>query len=109
MDRIKVRFTLPPAFNGHKPGTLQFTDKFGHARPAHAHVLSQTILPRKTRIIVPGVAQEHGVGDLCTDGKGWVFEDEIGDLREATPDDWIVRGEMQVLLFEDFPDLFHLC
>ena len=108
MNGVEIRLALAASFNRHQFGPLQFPDEFGHARPAHAHVLRQTILARKTRIIVPGIAQKHGIRDLRADGQIRVFEDEIGHLRKATAEDWILRGQMQVMLLEDFPDLFHV-
>ena len=108
MDGVKVGFPLPPPFNSDQAGAFQFPHKFGHAGAAHAHVLRQPILARKTGIIVPGIAQKHGVGDLGTNGEVGVFEDEIGDLGKTTTQHGIVRVQFEVLLLDHFPDGFHL-
>ena len=108
MDGVKVRFSLSPALDGHQTGLLQSGDQLGDTRPGHAHVLRQPVLPRKTRIVVPGVAQKHGVSDFCAHGNVRVFQDEIRDLGKAALQHGISRVQLQILLFEDFPDCFNV-
>lgn len=107
MDSVEVGLALAAPGNRNQSGPLQFPHEFSHARPAHAHVLGQTILTRKARIVVPRVAQEHRIRHLRTQRQVGVFEDEIGHLRKTAPDDWIVRGQLQVMLPDHFPNLLH--
>ena len=108
MNRVKIGFSLAAALNRDTPGAFQFADEFSHTRPAHAHVLGQAILTGKTGLIVPSVAQEHGVNDSCAERKIWVFQNEIRNLGEALRSDWIKRIQRNVLLLYDFPHRFHV-
>ena len=108
MDGVKVRFPLSPALDRHQTGGFQFGDQLGDTRPGHAHVLRQPVLSRKTGIVVPGVAQKHGVGDLGANGDIRVFQDEIRDLGKTVLQHGIDRVQLQILLLEDFPDGFHV-
>jgi len=108
MNDVKVGFPLPPTLDRHHARPLQFSDQLGHPHPAHAHVLGQSVLARKTKIVMPRVAQEHGVRDLGSHGNFWVFQNEIGDLGKARLQHGILRVQLQVLLLKDFPDWLHL-
>jgi len=108
MDGVNVGSSLSPALNAYQAGLFQFPHKLGHARPAHAHVLGQPILSRKARIIVPRVAQKHGIGHFGAQRQLGVFQDEIRDLGKASLQHGIDRVQLQILLLEDFPDCFHV-
>lgn len=94
MDGVKVGLALAAPLDADQTDAVQFRDQLRDAHTAHAHVLGQPVLAGKARIIMPGVAQEHGIRDLGPHRKVRVFEDEIGHLREATPDNRIVRVQL---------------
>ena len=108
MDRVKVGFALSTTLNADQSSPLQLGDQLGDTGPGHAHVRRQPFLTWKTGLIVPGVAEEHGIGNFGADGQFGVFEDEIGDLGKAAAQDRIIRVQLQVLLLEDFSYSFHL-
>ena len=83
MNLVNICFALAPTLDGYQPRLFQFSDQLGDARPGQAHVIRQPVLPRKARIIMPGVAQEHGVGDFGTHRQACIFQNEIRDLGEA--------------------------
>ena len=104
VDGVKVGFALSPALDADQASRFEFRDQLRHAHSAHAHVLGQSILPGKAGVIVPGVAEEHRVGNFGSDGKVRVFEDEIGDLGKTVPQHGIDRVQLQILFLEDFPN-----
>jgi len=53
MNDVKVGFPLPPTLDCHHARLLQFSDQLGHTHPAHAHVLGQSVLARKTKVVMP--------------------------------------------------------
>ena len=108
MDGVKVGLALAAPLDADQADPIQFRGQLGNAHPAHAHVLGQTVLAGKARIIVPGVAQEHSISHLGSHREVRVFEDKIWHLREAAPNDQVVGVQLQVLLLDDFPNLFHL-
>ena len=82
VDGVKIGFTLTPATDGDQTGGLQFRDQLGHPDTRQAHVTGQPVLTGKTTVVMPGVAQEHGIGDLGPDGNFRIAEDEVGHLGE---------------------------
>jgi hypothetical protein len=108
MNGINIGFAQSPALNSNESRFFQFTDEFGNTGSAHSHVFGQPLLPWKAGIIVPGVAQEHGVGHLGANGQIGVLENEIRDLGEAAPQHRIIGVELQVLLLDDFPYCLHV-
>ena len=108
VDGVKVGLPLAATLNGNQTGAFQLSHEFSHPRPAHPHVLGQSVLPWKAGIIVPGIAQKHGVSDFGSRRQFRVLEDEIGDLSEAILEHGIGRVQPQVLLLEDFPDRLHV-
>jgi hypothetical protein len=57
---------------------------------------------------VPGVAQEHGVGDLRTYGHISHFQDEVGNLGKAASSHRIKGVQHDIALPDDFADLPHV-
>ena len=106
MDHVKIGLSLPSALYSNQTGFVQFGDQLGHTHTGHAHVIRQPLLAGKTGVIVPGVAQEHGVGHLRAHGDVGVFEDEIRNLGKAVLQHRIDRVQLQILLLEQFPDFF---
>ena len=109
MNGVDVGFALPSALDADQSGAFKFADKLGHAGPAHAHVNRQPILAGKTRIVVPRIAQKHGVSHFRTGRQIGIFQNEIWNLGEASLQHGIDRVQLQILLLEDFPDVFHVC
>ena len=46
---------------------LQFLDEGNDRTARHAHVIGQSFLTWKTVIIGPGVREQHGICEFCTD------------------------------------------
>lgn len=49
----------------------------------NTHVGCEPGLPRKTEIVLPGIAQQHGEGDLVAGTELLRFQQEVWELREA--------------------------
>jgi len=108
MNGVEVGLSLSPALNANQTHPFQFGDQLRDAHAAHSHVLGQTILPRKTRVIVPSVAQKQAIGDFRSRRDCRASDNEVRDLRKTIPRDGIARVELQVSLFDGLPDLFHV-
>ena len=104
MNGVDVGLALPPTLDGDQAGFFQFRDQLRHPHPAHAHVFGQSVLTRKAGIIVPGVAQKQGIRDLGADGKIRLLQNEVRNLGKATPQNGIVRVELDGSFLEHFSD-----
>src|SRR5205809_6852454 len=76
LDGVDVGLALAAALDLDQPGLLQLADQLRNARPCHAHVLGKAILTREAEIVVPTVADEHGVDHLSADRQGGHPQDE---------------------------------
>ena len=108
MNRVVVRFALPPSLDCQQTRAAQFTHEFSDPGAAHPHIGCQSILPWKAVVIVPCVAEEHPVGHPGPDGEIGVSEDEIGDLSKTFTCDRILRVQCDVAFADDFLDWLHM-
>lgn len=106
MDGVEIGLSLPSSNDRHETVVDQFGDKPGHARHAHAHFFGETFLPGEAAVVVPRVGEKHGVGQLGSNRKLRVTEDEIRHLRKTAGRDGVEGVERNVLL-DDFADGFH--
>jgi hypothetical protein len=107
MDGVNIGSSLAATLNANKPGLFQLANEFSDARAAHAHVLGKPFLTWEARVVVPGVAEEHGINDLGANRQTTVTKDKIRDLRKASSCDWICGVEQDVVLFDDLANWFH--
>src|SRR5437016_6047950 len=87
---IQVGFALSPPSDFDKLCSLQLLNELTDARLAHPHVGREPFLAGEATVVVPGVMQEHGIGDLRTEAEVAILENEIGNLGEPTTDNGIV-------------------
>src|SRR6266568_9698703 len=76
-DFVNVGLALPSAGDLNESCPLQLLDELAHARLAHTHVGGEPLLTRKTTVVVPGVMQEHRIGDLRTKAQLAILENKI--------------------------------
>ena len=62
---------------------LQFLEVAANAALSCPHVFSEFDLAGKAGVICPGILEQHGVGELRTDGQILVRQHEVGDLSES--------------------------
>jgi hypothetical protein len=60
-DCIEVCFALSPLRDFDKLSSLKLFDELIHPPDAHTDVLSQPCLAGEAFVVVPGVAEEHGI------------------------------------------------
>lgn len=107
MDGIEVGFPLSPALDRDQVDTLQFGDQLCDPRTGHAHILRESILAREAGIVVPGVAQKHGVNHLGANRQSAVAQYEIGHLRKTLPDHGIGGIQQNIALLDDLANGLH--
>ena len=61
LDGVQVGLALTAARDLNELAAFEFLDKFVGARDAHAHVVGKPFLAGKAMVVVPCVAEEHGV------------------------------------------------
>ena len=108
LDFVEVGLALAPAGDLDEIGFLQLLDEFADARLAHAHVGGEPILTGEAAVVVPGVMQEHRIGDFGAEAQFGIFQNEIGDLGKPAARNRIVRGELDVAISENVADVARL-
>ena len=73
-----------------------------------AHVLGQLDLPRKAGVVVPGVLEQHRIGELGANRDVLLGEDEVRDLGEAVARDRIGPDDLDVAFLENIADVARL-
>src|SRR5207244_503914 len=79
-DFVQVGLALSASGDLDEVCALQLLDELADARLAHAHVGGEPLLTGEAAVVVPGVMQEHRIGDLRAEAQRAVFENEIWDL-----------------------------
>src|SRR5947209_656061 len=69
LDFVQVGFALSPTSDFDKLRALQFFDELADPRLAHAHIGREPLLTGEATVVMPGIMQEHGVCDFCTEAE----------------------------------------
>ncbi len=97
-NRIEICFPLSVLGNCNKIRSFQLFDELIYPPNAHTDIFGQPRLAGEAFLIVPSVAEEHGVNHLRANAELWVFENELGDLAEATLNNRINSVQLDVFL-----------
>jgi hypothetical protein len=97
-DRIEICFPLSALSDCDKIRSFQLFDELIYPPDAHTDILGQPRLAGEAFLIVPSVAEKHGVNHLRADAELWVFKNEVGNLGEATLNNRIDSVQLDVFL-----------
>jgi hypothetical protein len=103
-DLIQVGLPLAATGDLNEARPFQLLDELADPRLAHAHVAREPLLAGKATVVVPGVVQEHGIGDFGAQAQLRVLEDEIWYLREAAAHNWVVGRELDIAFTQNVAD-----
>lgn len=107
VDRVEVGLPQATALNADERVIGEFGDELRHAGYTHAHVPRQSFLPWKAEVVVPGVREEHRIGEFGADREIGVAQDEVGDLGKTKTRRRIEGIQLDVLFTDDFTDGMH--
>src|SRR6266851_2233461 len=91
-------FPCPRRWMVISPTACSSAIKLCNSWSGYAHVLRQPVLSRKAEIVVPRIAQKHGVGDLRANRDLRIFQNEIRDLGEPSACNRVARRELDIAL-----------
>lgn len=101
MEFVQVRFPKSTLLDFKKAGALKLFEIRANTAHRSAHIIGEFDLSWEARVVAPCVLQEHGVGELCSDGEFLFCQNEIRNLREAMTRNRIGSNELDVSLFEE--------
>jgi len=105
---VDIRLPLPPSLDGQKAVSLKRLEVRTNAPLRQSEVYGEAFLARKTEVILPSIAEQHGEGHLVPGTQFLGFEKEIGNLREALGGRGIRTFEDDVSFFQDVGDVLHM-
>lgn len=108
METIEVGLAETPLGDLQKLGRLKLFEIRAHAAIGSPHVVRKFDLSGEACVLVPGIFEEHRIGELSADRDVLLGEDEVRDLGEAMPSDGIGADDFDVALFDEIADVTRL-
>src|SRR3982750_518757 len=98
-QRVDIGLAQATALDCEEPLFLEFLKVRHHAASAYTSVVGKDLLARKTTVSLPGVAEQHHIGELGAGSDVGPAKNGVGDLSEAL---------LEALLLDDDESLIAL-
>lgn len=109
VDNVQVGSALSASLNGDQTDPAQFTNIRIDALAGGAHICRQPILAWEAFVHFTGVLEQHGIGQLGTNGDLFALQDEVGHTRPAMTSGNVRPFQAQVAVSKSFdiPQALH--